>query len=164
MSGSIEAFIIKAFSYLVDEFYFDADTFKNGEHTWWSQAVAVSVCFERREFYPFVKLSRVRRGEILRNPGEVVPSSVLSAFDLDDLIALRAPSDRLPPHDVKRRWDEAYATEMITHQARCLHAYGADILRGDLSCFSELERRVKERARKMAFEKWGEQARLHGWT
>lgn len=107
------------------------------EETYKNQTTGVKVSFDVRENDISVYLIRLINGEI---PDYLEAPS--RWFYLDNLVKLRSPatnvprkkgSDWLTPDDIDR---------ILSAYADLLRKYGEDVLRGDFSVFSELERQV----------------------
>ena len=124
----------------------------------------VVLCFEVREFYLFVKVCRLIEGEFPPSVGEISASSELNAFDLDDVVALRAKQSLAPQYSGETRFDSALFDRVANTQAENLRLYAGDVLSGDFSSFEELSKIVKSRARDAAIRKWGSRAVEFGWT
>jgi DNA-binding protein Fis len=146
--GAFFQFATKSFQFLVDQF-----GFRNGVRKsegglyrviYQSETTAVEIGLEWREQYIYVELLRLVNGKIKENPVIIELDSELTVFNLEDLIALRAPKTKLSPGFNKRLTIESvkYA---LTHYARALREFGTDVLKGDLSVFAELEAVVKAR-------------------
>lgn len=124
----------------------------------------VVLSFEVREFYLFVKFVRLIEGEFPPSVGEISASSELNAFDLDDVVALRAKQSLVPHYSRETYFDSALFDRVTNTQAENLRLYADDILSGDFSSFEELAKIVKSRARDAAIRKWGARAVDFGWT
>lgn len=98
----------------------------------------VSIEFEKREHYPFIKLHRLVNGTI-QPGGEINEDTVLNGFDLDDIVELEGGTMLSPEGQT--------VEDMLALQAGHLKAYGAKILTGDFHQFPALEAKVKTRAR-----------------
>ena len=129
-----------------------------------NQVVGVELTFELREFYLFVRVVRLRGGEFPSSPGEIQPDTNLDIFDLDDIVNLRSPKSLVTPYSGSAALDFAFFDQIVAAQAENLRVFASDILDGDFSIFTELDRIVKERAREAAFQKWGRRAVEFGWT
>ena len=128
-----------------------------------STLVGVSLTFEFRDFYLFVKLCRLQNGEFPPKPGEIRPDTLLKCFDLDDVVLIRSKESLIPPYQLDTKFDEALLESIVKRQADNLKLFTKDILKGDFSLFSELDKIVKDRARKAAIQKWGNKAAEFGW-
>ena len=129
-----------------------------------NETVGVTLSFEMRDFYLFVKLVELRDGEIPAHPGEITPETVLHSFDLDDLVTLRSKEDLLPQYEAKTAFDLSLFNQVAAKQAENMKRHASDVLTGDFSVFLELDKIVKSRARDAAFQKWGNRAVEFGWS
>ena len=126
--------------------------------------VAVTLTFELRDFYLFVKLSKLRAGELPPKPGEIRPETLLESFDLDDIVTIRSKESLIPPYQLNTKFDEVLLEDIVKRQGANLKLFAADILEGDFSLFSELDKIVKNRAKQAAIQKWGDDAAKFGWS
>lgn len=110
-----------------------------------NRTTAVEIGLEWREQYIYVELYRLVDGKMEENPIVIRPESALTVFNLEDLIAIRAPERQLssqPPgkpltgHDIEK---------ILTDRALALRDYGRDVLQGDFRVFRKLDRIVKSR-------------------
>ena len=156
--------------FLIDEFGCrvvgkKSDNFKD-EVIYRNATTAVKVSYEPRERSMFILLCRLVDGNIPQEPIFVRPKTKLYSFYLDDLLALRSPGARILRRkpfggitfddlDAKQIIEACAAAppfterdleHMVKTYATALHKHGADILRGDFSVFTELDRIVKKRA------------------
>jgi hypothetical protein len=91
---------------------------------------------------------------------EVRADTTLRYFDLGDLEAVCGQQRAVPESDLYDLPTEEKARALAASLREC----GAGLLGGDLSQLDEMERRVKERARRVAVQHWGEQgAHERGW-
>ena len=128
-----------------------------------NNTVGVILTFEYREFYLFVKLCRLRDGAFPPKPGEIRPETTLDSFDLDDIVSIMSPGTSIPPYELNTKLDLEFLEDVVKKQSDNLRRYGIDIVNGDFSIFPELDKIVKERARKAAIQKWGDKATDLGW-
>lgn len=139
----------KAFCFLVGEYGCtpapDALSEYRSAQIWLNRTTAVSVSLELT--YPglFVKLSRLREGRIPETPINVEAEPVLHAFDLDDLVDLRAPHE-VVRYDFADLWKPDRLAELVYLKALLTRKHAADILRGDFNVFPILEKVVRDRA------------------
>jgi hypothetical protein len=114
---------------------------------------------EVRDVHVFLEVSRLVAGEIPAFPRPVRSDSVISCFDFDYVLLIRCPDSILPACN-----EELIAIdEQVRRQVANLRQYGSDLLKGDFSVFTELDKLVKNRAREADFEQFGERAREFGW-
>lgn len=156
-----------SFKFLSDEFGFDPVESRSGssseEYALKNRTTGVRITADFREFYVFVAVCRLQDGDFPDSPGEICPDTVLHCYDLDDLVALRAPHNQLPPLGSGTQFGEALINGMILRQAENLRVCAADVLTGDFTVFDELDRVVKARAKEAALQKWGDRAHEFGW-
>ena len=141
-----------SFDFLVEQFGFKRRAKKRASGVfrvpYETDATKVEVGFEWRDQYIYVLLGRQgvpRWKEEGRLPR---PSDEITAFNLEDLLSLRAPGGGL---DAKT-FGRALAREDIEHvcgtYARALREHAADVLRGDFSVMPAVARIMNERAEK----------------
>lgn len=96
--------------------------------------------------YPglFVMFSRLVDGKIPPYPIDVAVEPVLHNFYLDDIVALRAPTE-VVQYDPRDLWDPRKVAELLYVDALLTRKHAADILRGDFLVFSTLEQIVRNR-------------------
>lgn len=117
--------------------------------------VGVALTFEHRDFYLFVKLCRLQNGDFPPEPGEITSNTSLECFDLDDLVLLRSKHSLIPPHQLDTKLDASFLKSIVRNQSENLKNFANDVLKGNFSIFPELDKIVKERAKKAAIQKWG---------
>lgn len=125
--------------------------------------VGIVLTFEFRDYYLFVKLCKLQRGEFPSDPGEIRPETELESYDLDDVVSIRSKESLIPTYKSNTKLDRELFEEVVGKQAANLRTFAADILRADFSLFPELEKLVKNRARSAAIQKWGDRAAEFGW-
>lgn len=121
------------------EFYGTFIVYKN-------TTTAIRVSIEPYDGGIFVFLIRLVRGEIPEYPSSIEATTSLFWFDLEDLIALRAPSLKLDRPPLDDLFKPSNLEKILAQYAQALRKYAIDILRGDFSVFNELSKIVKERA------------------
>jgi hypothetical protein len=121
------------------------------------------VCIaEYREQVFGCKVCQLHNGEFVEEIGEITPTTRLWSYDLEDLFALRtAPLDTIKEGVLND--EQAGFADMLSRYAKLIPKFADDVLRGDFTVFSELDRVVKERAREAAYLKWGRRASRLGW-
>lgn len=152
-----------------------------------NNTTGIEIYYEFRDMMVFLKLYQLINGEIQIQKGEIRYDTILSGFDINDLLEIRSPSSKVPSQETvdgldkivkkiaagkKVKLDE-YPQEIqdgdlsidniLSKHAESLEKYANDILAGDFSLFVDLDKIVKERARKNAIQKWGERAKEFGW-
>jgi len=106
---------------------------------------AVEIGFEWREQYIYVELYRLVDGKMKENPIMIREDSDLTVFNLDDLLAIRAPKLECRSNSPGRPLSNTDIEQILTDRALALHKYGRDVLQGDFRVFRQLERVVKSR-------------------
>src|SRR5713226_8350677 len=154
MNEVVGAFFRKAtekFQFLVDQFGFRRPVKRSEGGTYrvlyQSETTAVEIGLEWREQYVYVELFRLVNGKIKENPVIIGRESDLTSFNLEDLIALKAPQMKLSPEYFNRPLTVQSLEHVLTRYARALRDCGRDVLKGDFSVFAELEGVVKARIR-----------------
>jgi hypothetical protein len=153
MNNSLQKAVEQAFAPLVSEFRLHTlraahDAFGD-EIVIGNMLVAVQLRYEPREQRVFASLLRLRNGAIPSRDIEDRIRDPINGFDVQDLIALRAPSVQIPlvpPHQ------EAALTNALREFASFLMYHGRDVLSGDFSVFVDLARRVANRIREFALQ------------
>jgi len=152
MNSIVDAFYnisIEKFRFLVDEFGFGnpKKRVSGGLYRviYQSRTTAVEIGLEWREQYIYVELFRLIDGKIKENPIIVRPESKLYEFNLEDLLASRAPHYKLSPNYFNKPLNIESVQYVLTHYANALREFAKDVLQGDFSVFSELESIVKSR-------------------
>lgn len=108
----------------------------------------------------FMYVGELHEGQFRRTGGEFTPDTVVYDFSVGDAMALRMPPDELLDDD---KWRSLTLEERLNCLASGLANCCGDILQGDFRVFEQLDKIVKERARRYAFEKWGDRAQEFGW-
>jgi hypothetical protein len=112
--------------------------FRNG-------TTAVDIGLEWREQYIYVEVYRLVEGKMEENPIVIRPESNLTVFNLEDLVALRAPELQLSSQPPGKPFTSNDIEKILTDRALALRDYGRDILKGDFRVFRKLDRIVKSR-------------------
>jgi hypothetical protein len=110
-----------------------------------NKTTAVEIGFEWREQYIYVELYRLVKGKIKENPIMIRPESNLRVFNLEDLLAIRAPELAFSSNPPSKPLSNNDVEKILTDRALALHKYARDISRGDFSVFRELDGIVKRR-------------------
>jgi hypothetical protein len=141
---------LEKFNFLVTEFAYKSVVKKKGTASvsrviFRNATTAVEIGLEWREQYVYVEVYRLVDGKMEENPIVIHPESELTAFNLEDLVAVRAqglqlisqsPGTPLTRHDIEK---------ILNDRAVALRKYGRDVLQGDFRVFRKLERIVKSR-------------------
>jgi hypothetical protein len=106
---------------------------------------AVEIGFEWREQYIYVEVYRLVDGKMEENPIVIRPESDLTVFNLEDLIAIRAPELQLSSQSPGRPLTSHDIEKILTDRALALRNYGRNVLQGDFRVFRKLDRIVKSR-------------------
>lgn len=152
-----------------------------------NRTTGIEIYYEFRDMMVFIKLHQLINGKIPIQKGEIRPETILNSFDINDLLEIRSPLSKIPSQKTidgidkivkkiasgkKVKLDE-YPQEIqsgdlsidniLSKHADNLERYAEDILEGDFSLFVDLNKIVKDRAKKIAIQKWGERAKEFGW-
>ena len=79
------------------------------------------------------------------NPIVIRPESDLTVFNLEDLVAIRAPELQLISQSPGKPLTSHDIEKILTDRALALREYGRDVLQGDFRVFRKLDRIVKSR-------------------
>jgi hypothetical protein len=118
-----------------------------------NRTTGIRLYYEVRDGLFFVYFCKLENGEYVRNPIVFSDVRFLSEYCLDDLLSIRA-SDSILPTIAEKFNVEGYEylsipiNSQIGHKAKMLKMCGKDILTGDFSVFSALNRIVGARMRK----------------
>ncbi len=157
----------REFDFLKDEFDFKMlkpNVSEGGvEIIFKNNTTGVRIWYEFREFSVFVFICQLLDDNCVVQSGEMYPDTELYCYDLEDLVAIRLPESTIPSSQSGTLSHIAAFESILGNQANNLANYAKDILRGDFSIFSQLDKVVKARAREAALRKWGEQASTYGW-
>lgn len=88
--------------------------------------------------------------------------SVLSCFDLLDLLSIRIPNEEQEPIE-ELKLSKYSLPEILNCASEYVYNFARDVLQGNFEVFDSLDRIVKDRAREAAFKKWGDKAHEFGW-
>ena len=118
-----------------------------------NDTTGIKITYEYREAYVFIMLYQLKDGELRENPRNVDANTTLYGYGLDDLISLRNPDALIKPAYEYGEESEYYDIEngmslYVSAFAGNLKEYAKDILTGDFTVFSELDKIVKERMKK----------------
>ena len=143
--------IKRCFSFLLEEFGFklvsDQVSIYGVTVLYQSRAAGIEVCYQPRENDGIlVDLIRLIEGEVPSYPDSFVDDSTLHTFDFRDLLFLRKNRLELDVRE-KLEKDIPFSAE---EAARLLKKYCNDVLIGDFTIFSRIEKIVKQRAKALA--------------
>lgn len=114
--------------------------------------VAVSITLSEKYGGILIDLIRLKNKEIPIHPVEIDQTTELNEFDFEDLLYIRNPALKIekPSLDdlVFNLGREKVVERVLKRYAEALRIYAKDILKGDCSIFHQLERIVKERAKR----------------
>jgi hypothetical protein len=140
---------IERFQFLIEKFRFGKGTKRSNGGVYrviyQNKVIAVEIGLEWREQYIYVELFRLINGKIRENPIIIQPDSSLTAYNLEDLLAIRAPEQKLNQEYFHKPLNIKSVECVLTHYAHALQEFGEDVLLGDLAIFTELEAVVKAR-------------------
>jgi hypothetical protein len=136
----------KEFRFLVDEFGFKKKANKTDVEVYRLRyeykTTNVEIGFEWRDQYINVLLGRCDREKPQRMPR---PEDELLAFSLEDLLKFRTGKYAIDQDRFGKALTRKDINEILNTYARGLREHGADVLQGDFSVFSELEKIVRKR-------------------
>jgi len=150
--STFERLCRQTFQFLVDDFGFKLTSIERGpinvgiHITYKSPVTAVEVSFEPRENTLFVSLIRFVNGKM----PEYLLKYPMNTFYVDELIDLKSPSLRVEQKKTSELLSSREVQAILKQYADALRQIGADVLRGDMRVFSELEKRrnvEKEKSR-----------------
>ena len=143
----------KYFKYLENEYECTFTSKKDvfGEHVIYrNHTTAIEINFVPRDAgMAYVWIIRLVDGKIVDNPVKIKSNSILTKFDLEDLLSIRAPSLKierpLEASLMKSPFTVHEYENTIVQLAEALKCYAKDILSGDFKVFTRLEKIVKKR-------------------
>jgi hypothetical protein len=141
-----------AFSFLIDDFNFREETLEIDNWglrlVFCNSTTGVRISYEPSEDSIFVVLIRLVDGKLPDYPVFIDEDTVLNYFDLQDLLSVRIPCFKENNFELGEKTNSEIENS-IKQIAKNLRTKAEDILKGDFSIFSELERIVKKRARQL---------------
>lgn len=153
---------ITKFDFLINLFDFHIIKKNIGSSGWEilmaNNTTGIKILLEFREMYIFISICQLVNGCFVFSAGEMKPTTKLYCYDLEDLVNLR--SSELQESDIP---NSNFIEYLLERHAKNLKEFAGDILLGNFTVFSDLEKIVKCRARAAAFDKWGEQAARFGF-
>lgn len=145
----------KNFKFLEQKFGFFA--FKVEDEAWGeavtyiNKTTAIKISLEERDGGIFLELCKLIDGCIPEKPITITQKTKLYSFEFENLLLLRAPSLQLehPLIDdlVFKPGKEKVMGKVLKQYADTLKIYAKDVLKGDFTVFSDLEKLVKNRIR-----------------
>lgn len=161
MFAELKKECIRSFSFLLTEFGYRIDRANSSNRGFCVRfagpTVGVEVAYQMRDPLT-VMLVILDHGDFQPSAGEVTPTSPIEQFDLRDIeIATgTTPADELSTFSIP-------TAIILGEYAGRLRASAGGLLAGDLTEIPSLRRRVLDRARRTAFDKWGPEATNLGW-
>lgn len=128
-----------------------------------NNTTGIIITYELRECFVFIQLCKLENGEFVKDEGEMRPDSILYNFYYEDLLSIKSPESIFPKYSNETILDDELLKRLVKHHADKIKEYSIDIINGDFTIFSELDKIVKERAKKAAIKKWGKDAIKYGW-
>lgn len=152
---------LEKFHFLATEFDFSSVVKKESSLCrviYRNRTTAVEIGLEWREQYVYVEIYRLVDGKMEENPIVIRPESDLTVFNLEDLIATRAPELHLISQASGKPLTSHDIEKILTDRALALRDYGQEVLQGDFRVFRKLGRIVKAR---MSAHKPSDRAAVH---
>ncbi|WP_004470873.1 hypothetical protein [Leptospira santarosai] len=117
-----------------------------------NKTTGVKIIYEYREAYIFIFLYKLVNGELIEDPGEIIQSTLLRNFGLDDIINIKNSSALLKatyeyPENSKYHNKENGWEEYISDFGKNLKNYASDVLTGNFEIFEKIDPIVKKRAK-----------------
>jgi hypothetical protein len=105
----------------------------------------VEIGLEWREQYIYVLLGR-RDAKRAEERGRLPqPDDEITAFNLEDLLALRAPGEGVSPDSFGRALTREAIERILQTYARALREHGADVLQGDFKILPAVTKIMRQR-------------------
>jgi hypothetical protein len=151
MEDLLRHFIEKArqeFQFLIDDFGFRKRRTEKGMSTsvsFTNKTTGVKVVFDWRDQYIQVDLYRLVSGEMRMDPMIVLPEGSGTRFSLDQVLAVRGVKAQLRSTQIGTPVKTGDIDSTLRRCARALREHAADIMRGDFSIVSALDRMSNER-------------------
>jgi hypothetical protein len=111
--------------------------------TYANETTAIDVRYELKDNLVFVYLIRLIDGKIPDFPLTIKTDTELYKFDLDSLIHLRSASLAVDQKQFGYPFSQKDFEVILSRYSKALQKIGSDILKGDFTVFSELERSLK---------------------
>lgn len=148
--------VIKSFTFLIKKF--DFKIVKEGKApyvysyrmTYKNKTTAINISYDVRDEGISVLIYRLVNGEIPGYPIFVRKNTVINCYYLDRIIAVRSssPDEELYTKKHAREFPPIYDAKtiekIVNEYGEALEKYGTDILTGDFSVFTKLEKELKE--------------------
>ncbi|WP_149272941.1 hypothetical protein [Pareuzebyella sediminis] len=118
-----------------------------------NNTTGVKIAYEYRAAYIFIMLYQLVNGELHENPRNIEDGTIMYGYGLDDLIILCNPESLVKPAYEYGEQSDYYNEEngmrlYVNAFANNLKIFAKDILNGDFEIFADLDKIVKERAKK----------------
>ena len=140
------------FAFLESDFAFSLESEREeewgGEVIYSGADLAIRILYEYSSAFVFVFICKLVGGEIRRNPRPVMPDSIITCFDFNDMLPAEEkmkPAYEYNPDSLYFDENEGLANYVAEFSVR-LRRYGAELLRGDFSVFPKMEAIIKARA------------------
>ncbi len=148
------------FKFLESEYGFRLS--KNNKENWGFEFIylndttGVKITYEYQEAYIFIMLYQLVDGNLRENPRNIGENTNLYCYDLDDIVRIRNSQALIKPAYEYGKESEYYDKDRglilyIYDFANNLKTYAKDVLNGDFSIFSILDKTVKERVKRYRY-------------
>lgn len=155
-----------AFSPLMTQFDLEVAGQHDRKDVWeWvlkNRTTGIRVIYELKDYYIGFQICMLENGRLKPFTGEMRSDSVLSCFDLLDLLSIRIPNEEQEPIE-ELKLSKYSLPEILNCASEYVYNFARDVLQGNFEVFDSLDRIVKDRAREAAFKKWGDKAHEFGW-
>lgn len=140
------------FKFLEEDFDFEIKSIEQDIYgsyiTYKNTTTAIRISFEPREGGMFILLSRLIEDKTPPYPVSIISLTDIYSFYLDDLLSIRAPSQKIVQEIEKLLFYDELENVMRQY-AEVLKKYAGDILKGDFQVFGQLAEIVKKRSQKV---------------
>ena len=118
-----------------------------------NNTTGVKITYEYHEAYIFIMLYRLDEGRLRENPKNIKDNTTLYGYGFDDLINLKNPQALIKPAYEYGEQSKYYNKEngllqYVSAFSENLKTYAKDVLKGNFTTFSNLDKVVKERVKK----------------
>jgi len=107
-----------------------------------NNTTSVYLIWDLRDNWIYMEISRLVNGKPVPNPITINQDTTLNGFNFDLLLLIRQPQ-RIPDSTPKNIDD---VDGILDAYSKLLKAYGSDVLMGDFSVMTDIEKLVKEKA------------------
>lgn len=112
--------------------------------TFFFNYIAVNIRYEPRDSYIHTLICRLKNKKIINDPVIIKKDSVLNNFSLDDIVNIKKNENENERYIVDPN-DEISVSKVIELIVNDLKKYAQDVLNGDFTIFTELDKIVKSR-------------------